>query len=73
MALLTVPEFYNTKLYELDDVVYNNIERVFRKFLGDKAREFLLRHMTLTVAQISAQSAVNVMSGIRILSEGGIS
>lgn len=68
MPLMTVPEFYDTKLYELDDAVYKRIERVFCRSLGDKGRDFLLDRLNMTVAQISTTSCVDVMSAIRILS-----
>jgi len=67
MPFLTVPEFFTARLYELDDANYRRIESAFRRVLGDKAKRFLESHMRLTVAQLSAASAVDVMSAITIL------
>lgn len=67
MPFLTVPEFYDTRLYELDDANFKRLERVFRRILGDKARRFLNEHMCMTVAQLSATNVVDVMSAICVL------
>lgn len=68
MLFLTIHEFYNTKLYELDNSIYNPIERAFCRILGEKGKKFLYQHLDLTIAQISASSAVDVMSFYKILS-----
>ena len=67
MPFLTINEFYNTRLYELDDLVYRRIERVFARVLGDKTARFMEMHMAKTVAQITCADGVDVMSVIRIL------
>jgi len=67
MPYLTVQEFYSTKLYELDNSIYNPIERAFCKILGDKGKKFLYKHLDLTVAQLSANSAVDIMGCFKVI------
>ena len=67
MPFLTVAEFYTTRLYELDDRVYDRIEGVFARVLGENAARFLERHKTKTVAQITCTDIVDVMSVIKVL------
>ena len=68
MPLLTVSEFYSKKLFELDDEVYKPIERAFCRLLGDKGgKTFLLRHMNMTVSQLSVNNVVDVMGCFRLL------
>lgn len=67
MPYLTVQEFYSTKLYELDNSVYNPIERAFCKVLGEKGKKFLYKHLDLTVAQLSENSAVDIMGYFKII------
>lgn len=67
MPFITVSEFYTTRLYELDDRVYDRIERAFARVLGDKAKRFMEMHMTSTVAQITCTDMVDAMSEIKVL------
>ena len=67
MPFLTINEFYNTKLYELDDKIYERIKQAFARVLGDKTARFMEMHITLTVAQITCADGVDVMSVIRIM------
>lgn len=67
MPFLTVAEFYTTRLYELDDRVYDRIERVFARVLGEKTARFLEKNKTKTVAQITCTDIADVMSVIKVL------
>ena len=67
MPYLTVQEFYSTKLYELDNSIYNPIERAFCRFLGESGKKFLYTHLDLTVAQLSVNSAVDIMGYFKII------
>ena len=68
MRFLTVNEFQNLKVYELDDITYRRIERAFIKVLGYQIGKLILtKYMNKTIAQLSAQSWVDIMSELTIL------
>ena len=68
MRFLTVDEFQSLKVYELDDVTYRRIERAFIKVLGYQIGKLILtKYMNKTIAQLSAQSWVDIMSELTIL------
>ena len=68
MPFLTMDEYENSKLYEIDDAVYKQIERAFVKALGERmAMRLLEKFLEKTVREISANSYVNVLETIIIL------
>lgn len=67
MPFLTVPEFYSLRLYELDDANFARIEGAYRRVLGDRYRNFLLRHLDKTVAEVCAANCVDARSALLVL------
>ena len=67
VVFLTMDEFFNLKISEIDDRLYNRIERVFSKLLGDKAGKFLEMHLDMTIQRLTCTSCVDVMSCITII------
>ena len=64
MPFLTTHEFFTKKLYEIDNEVYKPIEDAFCSFMGAKGREFLNRHLNMTIAEVSTTNIIDVMSRI---------
>ena len=68
MKFLTVQEFYTMPVYQLDNVTYHKIEKQFVQVAGERiGKKILEKHMEKTVAQLSAQSMVDIISCITIL------
>lgn len=64
---VTAEEFKTMKVYE-NDHIYKALERAMIKQLGATiGRKILEKYMTKTLQQITAQSAVDLMSVITIL------
>ena len=68
MKFLTIEEFKNIKVYELDDVTYKRIERAFIKALGERiGKRILERHLEKSLRDLTCQSYVDVMSLLTII------
>lgn len=68
MLIVTVFEFYNAKIYELDERVYHRIKAKFAAVIGwEKADKFLEKHARTTLATISANSFVNIMDCFQVI------
>ncbi len=61
-TVYTVAEFNTMKLYELDNVTYNKMQKKLAKLLNDKkANQFLESHLGMEVKKFTANSFVNFM------------
>ena len=68
MKFYTTQEFEEIKVYELDDVTYNRIERAFVNRLGERlGKKILAKYIEKRVKELTCQSYVDVMSEINIL------
>ena len=68
MRFLTIQEFETIKVYELDNVTYNKIERAFIKALGERIGKMILaKHLEKRLKDLTCQSYVDIMSIIRVL------
>lgn len=67
VVFVTIDEFRNCKLSEIDDRLYNRIESCFRKLIGDNAKIFLERNLDLTIQKLTATSCIDVMSCITVI------
>ncbi len=67
-TFLTIQEFEEIKMYELDNILYNAIEMAFIKKLGEKiAKKILEKNLEKKLKDLSCQSYVDIMSLIRII------
>ena len=65
---LTIQEFENIKVYELDDVTYNKIEMAFIRTLGEKiGKKILSKYLEKKLKELTCQSYVDIMNCIKIL------
>lgn len=54
MRFYTMEEFEETKVYALDDVTYNRIERAFVNRLGERlGKKILAKYIEKTVKELS--------------------
>ena len=68
MKFLTIQEFETIKVYELDDVTYNKIERAFMKKLGERiGKRILAKYLETKLKDLTCQSYVDIMSIIKVL------
>ncbi len=68
MKFLTIQEYENIKVYELDDTTYRKIERAFVSRLGERVgKRILERYLEKKVSELTCQSYVDVMSLLTIL------
>ena len=67
VIFLTIDEYRNCKLSEIDDRLYNRIESCFRKLIGDNAKKFLENNLHLTIQKLTATSCIDVMSCITVI------
>ena len=67
MLVITYKEYETMKLYEMDNKLYNRIEKSFRRILGDKAKILLEKHMTKTIKELSLNNYVNILDCFTII------
>ena len=68
MKFITMDEFESMKLYELDNVTYNRIERAFIKVCGYAvAAKLMKKFAEKTLRELSVNSIVDIMSELTIL------
>lgn len=68
MKFITIDEFNNLKLYEVDDVIYKRIERAFAKVCGYAvATRLMAKFAEKTLRELTANSIVDIMSELTIL------
>ena len=60
VSFVTVDEFYNTRLDEIDQRVYNRIESAYRRILGKKTDAFLQKYGSCTLYKMSLNKAVDI-------------
>lgn len=68
MPIITIDEYTSAKIYSLDGRVYRQIERALTKAVGERAAKRLLEKFgAYTLQQFSANSYVDVLSGLIII------
>lgn len=67
ICFVTMSEFDTLKLYEMDEIIYKRIERVFHRILGEKTERIMDKYKTKTLREISVNSCINVMSCFSII------
>ena len=67
MLILTLEEYRTIRVFELENAIYNRIEAAFRRVLGNGAKAFLERHLTMKLRDLSANSAVDIMSCFTVI------
>lgn len=67
MRFLTIEEFEEIKLYEVDDVTYRRIEKAFVDKLGEKlGKKILAKYVEKRLKELTLQSYVDIMSILNI-------
>lgn len=66
-AIITIDEFYNKRLDEIDNRVYARIENAYRKLLGRKATALLQKYGSYTLYRMSLNKAVDISACFTII------
>ena len=69
MIYITMEEYFNTKVYALDNVIYNRIERKFSNYFHNEAmgKKILEKFMSQTIQELSCNSFVEILDCFIIL------
>jgi len=67
MLVITYNEYQNMKIYEMENKLYNRIEKAFSRILGDKAKILLEKHMNKTIRELSLNNYVNILDCFTII------